>query len=44
MKDKSSIQLTVDDQLVMEPKNIADHFKSIFNTSCLSDTASYFVT
>jgi hypothetical protein len=43
MKDKSSIQLTVDDQLVMEPKNIADHFKSIFNTSCPIVTPAYYV-
>jgi hypothetical protein len=29
--------------LVMEPKNIADHFKSIFNTSCPIVTPAYYV-
>jgi hypothetical protein len=47
-KDNTFTQIKVDDHFVIDPKNIADafvnHFKSIFNTSCPTITASQPVT
>jgi hypothetical protein len=47
-KDNTFTQIKVDDHFVTDPENIydafANHFKSIFNTSCPTITAPQSVT